>query len=248
MGKIAIMDECSLFRGALKALLQKSEEYTVTWETGDPTQLFQMFRKSMIGTLVFDPYFRGNGNGLCFIERIRREFPKLRLLVCTWCLDDDLWLCAMQSGANGFILKSCPTDEIVNAIRRIDSGEDYFMDHIKERILKMFMMNRTFQNGHAFLSPRQRQVVERLLEGDPEKEIANHLGLSVSSVATYLARTLQTLGLKNKVQLVRFADAHPELLGHKSLRPTPTPSPSPKDRYRRPYRNVVIAACFAVLI
>ena len=231
MERVGILDDCSLFRGALKRLLQKSAECDVAWETGDPAQARQTLRKSMVRALVFDPYFRGNGSGLCFVESIHREFPKLRLLVCTGCLDGDLWLCAMQSGANGFILKSCPDDEIIKALRRIESGENYFMDHVKEQILKMFMINRTFENGHTFLSLRQRQVVERLLEGDPEKEIADHLGVSVSSVATYLARTLQTLGLKNKVQLVRFADAHPELLGHRSL--TSVANPPPKNLSRK---------------
>lgn len=231
MGKVAIMDDCSLFRGAFKRLLQKSAEYDVAWETGDPDQARQALRRSIVRALVFDPYFRGNGSGLSFVDSIRREFPKLPLLVCTWCLDNDLWLCAMKAGANGFILKSCPDDEIIKAIRKVESGQNYFMDDVKEQIVKMFMTNRANENGHSILSLRQRQVVERLLEGDPEKQIAHDLGLSVSTVATHLARTLQTLGLRNKVQLVRFADAHPELLGHKIL--TPVASPLPKKRARK---------------
>jgi DNA-binding NarL/FixJ family response regulator len=113
---------------------------------------------------------------------------------------------ALQEGVAGYLLKSSAPRELVTAIRMISQGERYISAALVPHLLHE--VTETEQPLHATLTPREAQVMRRLVAGQAQKEIAYELGLSVKTISTHRRRLLNKLHLHNTADLVRYAIEH----------------------------------------
>jgi DNA-binding NarL/FixJ family response regulator len=133
--------------------------------------------------------------------------------------DTDNVLRILQSGARGFVLKQAPTDELVKAIERINSGETFFSPDVARVAVNQLV--RGGGEGTNQVSNREREVLIAIAEGLSNKEIACRLGVGVRTIETHRERMMRKLNIHSVAGLTKFALAKGLVSLHKDLQPKP---------------------------
>jgi len=160
-------------------------------------------------------------NGLELLTALRQRFPDLRVLVVTMHLDRALAEQAFLNGADGFIPKEAPADELLTAIATVLHGRRYLSPRVPRR---GFRDRETLEDARLErLTPRQREVLRLMGEGKTTAEIADRLGVSHRTVEFHRAGVRRALGITTEWGLVRFAIM--TRLGGDATAPSPTDDP-----------------------
>lgn len=112
-----------------------------------------------------------------------------------------------QTGVRGYLLKTAPGTEVIEAIRAVAAGRSYLSSHIQEALVVNYMQQQR-DDPLAALSAREREILQLVAEGKSSFEIADILSLSAKSVDTYRSRLMQKLGVKGLPNLIKFAAEH----------------------------------------
>jgi DNA-binding NarL/FixJ family response regulator len=137
------------------------------------------------------------------IEEMSNEMTDLRLVVFTAFASVDLGLRAFDAGAHGFVLKGGPVDDIYDAIAAVRRGELFVSPAYSQQIISGFHTRRQREADTSVkLSTRERQLVDCLLEGKTNKEIARALDLSEKTVKHYMTNLMTKLQVKNRLEVV----------------------------------------------
>ncbi len=139
-----------------------------------------------------------DGNGLDFCDEIHRRYPTIKILMLTSYDEFTLVNRAITAGASGYILKNALSEEVVQGIEAVMTGNTYFSKEI-ERLMK----KRT--NDSIWLTKREQELLRYIVEGYTNQEIADKMFLSIETIKTYRKNLTQKLGSKNTAELVRIA-------------------------------------------
>jgi DNA-binding NarL/FixJ family response regulator len=216
--RILIADDHVLVAEAIEKLL--SLEFEVVCAVHDGRSLMQAVEKHMPDVVLADismPVL----NGLHAAERIKRQFPNIKLIHVTVTNDIEIMTEALERGADGYVLKSSAPDELVTAIRCALRGEQYISHAftqpkaapppIVEPAPAAPPAPDVQANGeclHSQLTDRQLDILQLLAEGRSMKEVAGVLNLTTRTVAFHKYRVMQRLKLKNNSQIVQYAVEH----------------------------------------
>lgn len=161
--------------------------------------------RHQIDLVILDLGIPGSlGTGM--IKAFRLIQHDVRILICT---GRDERLNApdyLQAGANGFLHKSSPDNEMEKAIQLVLEGKKYVSQAVQQKILDSVLNGESTKNPFESLSPRERQVLELLLTGKWTKEIADELNVKFSTVSTQKTKLFQKLNVENIVDLIRKVD------------------------------------------
>jgi len=144
-------------------------------------------------------------NGLEAGRQIKTKFPTIKLIYLTMNEDPELAMEAMRFGASGYLLKKSAGSELLQAIQAAVRGKSYVTKQIARGMQESFIRNPQVRSGSKSLTPRQRQVVQLLAEGNSMKQAAAVLRVAPRTVAFHKYRIMQDLGLKTTAELVQFA-------------------------------------------
>jgi DNA-binding NarL/FixJ family response regulator len=213
--RILIADDHVLVAEAIEKLL--SLEFEVVCAVHDGRSLMQAVEKHVPDVVLADismPVL----NGLHAAERIKRQFPHIKLIHVTVTSDIEIMTEALERGADGYVLKSSAPDELVSAIRCALRGEQYISQAFTQPkadplpIVEPAPAAPEVQpNGeclHSQLTDRQLDILQLLAEGRSMKEVAGVLNLTTRTVAFHKYRVMQRLKLKNNSQIVQYAVEH----------------------------------------
>jgi DNA-binding NarL/FixJ family response regulator len=143
-------------------------------------------------------------NGLDACIKILGILPSIRIIFLTNHKDPDLIAKAIQSGARGYLLKSATLSELLQAIRAVHAGGTYITPMAAEGVIHSLVTGGK-QKRYDKLTPRQRQILRLLSEGNTMKQIASVLYISPRTVAFHKYRIMASLGIENNAQLIKFA-------------------------------------------
>jgi len=144
-------------------------------------------------------------NGLEAGLRLKELMPTVKLIFLTMKDDPDLAMEAMRSGASGYLLKSSAGSELIRAIEMALKGKTYVTPKIARGMQKAFINNPGLKPRDRTLTPRQREVVHLLAEGNSMKEIASVLNVTPRTVAFHKYRVMEELNLKTTADLIQYA-------------------------------------------
>jgi two-component system, NarL family, invasion response regulator UvrY len=147
-----------------------------------------------------------NGNGLALIPEIKGRSPRTRILVHTMHPEDPFGYQALRCGADGFITKDAPVDQILQAVRKILQGGRFVSPALAEVLADG--LSGSIAGGAASLSDREFQILRNITSGKTPTEIAEDLGLSIKTVSTYRTRILEKLHLRTTAEMIRFGIQH----------------------------------------
>jgi len=185
--RVMLVDDHPAFRKGLAALIGTESDLEVVAETGAGNEAIELFRRHKPDITLMDLRLPGMG-GVEATIAIRKEFPDARVIVLTtFDMDEDIYR-AMDSGAKSYLLKDTPEDELAATIRAVHAGEEKLAPKLAERLAQ--------RQKRPELSQREMEVLQLLVRGRSNKEIASSLFITEDTVKAHL----KTLFVKLDVQ------------------------------------------------
>jgi len=214
--RIVIADDQALVRAGLATLLDSQPGLTVVGQAGTGEEAVQLARKLAPDVVLMDirmPVL----NGLAATRRILSAPPApgahpVRVVVLTTYDLDEYVYEALRAGASGFLLKHAPPEELLLGVRAAADGGALLSPQVTRRLVAEFAARRPAARQPppelARLTPREREVLDLVISGRSNTEIAGALFVSQSTVKTHLGHILDKLGLRDRVQAVVFGYEH----------------------------------------
>jgi DNA-binding NarL/FixJ family response regulator len=208
--RLLLVDDHSIFRLGLRALLNQGTDFLVVADAGSADEALQRLAANDVDAVITDLALPGR-SGLELLADLHRHFPRVKSLVLTALRGDDYVRSCLSAGATGYMLKSSSHTELLEAIRTVAKGERFLCTAVSSRIVTDFLGNpdTPFQPVRAALiSPRERDILTRVATGQQNRQIADDLGLSVWTVRKYRQNLMRKFSLRNAAALTSFAIGH----------------------------------------
>lgn len=203
MIRVLLADDHSIVRAGLRRLIADAGDMEVVEEAADGRQAIKEAQSHELEVAVVDISMPGM-DGLEVIQRLRELKPELPVLVLTMHEEEQYVVRSLAAGARGYLTKRSAPEQLVQAIRKVCSGERYLGDEVAEA-LAVWVARGDGQRSHLeSLSNRELQGLRALTLGKTNREIAESYNLSVKTVDTYRFRLLKKLNLRNNAELSRF--------------------------------------------
>lgn len=203
--RVLLADDHPLMRAGVCALLRGLDGVTVVAEAGDGEEalaLIESHRPDVVMTDIGMPRV----NGLELAARLAKTHPEIRVIILSMHSDEEYVREAITAGAAAYLLKDSGTAELELALRAVASGETYLSPAVSTQVMASYQR---FARGAAVaedpLSPRQREVLRMIAEGQTTKAIARLLTLSVKTIESYRAQLMDRLDIHDIAGLVRYA-------------------------------------------
>ena len=204
--RVVLADDHAVVREGLKALVNAQPDMRVVGEAADGEAALQAARTLAPDVLVMDLSMPVLG-GAEATASVRRDCPGVKVLALT-VHEERLYLTQLlRAGASGYVLKRAAAAELVRAVRTVAAGGTYIDPSVAGTLVEGYLdaQEKADEATHDALSDREREVLVRIARGFSNKEIAAALGLSVKTVETYKSRVAEKLGLRTRVEIVRYA-------------------------------------------
>jgi DNA-binding NarL/FixJ family response regulator len=201
--RILIADDHPIFRAGLKEILAKDADVESIGEANNGHKALELARKQRWDVVVLDITMPGK-DGLEVLQELRRERPKLPVLVLSAHPEDQLALRLLKAGAAGYLTKDKAPKVLLSAIRKVLGGGKYVSESLAEKAVFQ-LASETSESSHETLSDREFQVMRMIASGKTIKEIGKELFLSVRTVSTYRTRVLEKMNMKTNAELIRYA-------------------------------------------
>jgi two-component system response regulator NreC len=203
--RILLADDHGVLRAGLRALLNAEDDLEVVGEAVSGDEVLQLAPRLEPDLVLLDLNMPGPG-GIEVTRQLGEMLDDTRVLVLTLHEDEGLMQEAINAGASGYIIKRAVESELINAIRAVARGEIYIHPSMTRALLRG-PTSRTPSPSCAWepLTPRENDVLRLIVLGYTNRQAADELGLSVRTVESHRANLMSKLGLKSRVELVRWA-------------------------------------------
>lgn len=203
MLRILIADDHTVVRKGLRQILLEEFPSAEIIETSDAATLFLKVLREEWDVVITD-ISMPDKSGLEVLQQIRRDYPKLPVLILSAHSEDQYAIRSLKAGASGYLCKDSASEELVIAIRRILMGKKYITASLAEK-LAFHLDQESDRPPHENLSDREFEVMKFIAGGKVVSEIAVQLCLSVTTISTYRARILTKMNMKTNYDLTRYA-------------------------------------------
>ena len=202
--KVLIVDDHPVVRKGLQTCLARQDRIRVVGEASDGDQALRKARELSPDIVLMDISMPGM-NGLAVTELLRKEVPKVKVLVLSMHNNREYIFRIIQAGAHGYVSKGAAPEELVRAIESVCEGEPFFSPEVARAALSQFVSGAGKKEPFAQLTQREREVLALIADGQSNKEIANQLGIGVRTIETHRERIMRKLGIHTIAGLTRFA-------------------------------------------
>lgn len=206
--RLLLVDDHSLIRAGVRALVTDIPGYSVVGEADDGSQLLEMVQRVMPDIVLLDISMRST-NGLDALSQLRANGFVCKVLILSMHTDPDLIMRALESGAHGYLLKDTTANELEQALTALRNGERYLSPAIAHTVINQALLHA--QDGKQRtgdrhnLTARQLEILRLIVRGKSTREIANGLGLSIKTVETHRSQIMKRLQIYDVAGLVLFA-------------------------------------------
>ena len=210
-GKIRVMiaDDHAIVREGLRYILEANQDIQVVGECSNGRQAVKEAKTIKPDVMIMD-IGMPELNGIEATRQLLRERPSLGVIVLSMHHSTEHIFQALQAGAKGFINKEVAGKEVIHAVRAVYNGHRYLSRHVDEILIEDYLFQRQNiqpESPLEKLSPREKEILQLVVEGKTSAAIAETLFISPKTVETYRSRLMQKLGIKDVTGLVKFAVA-----------------------------------------
>ena len=191
--RILVVDDHPLFIEGIATVIADQPDTEIVGRAVTARQAVAEFRRVVPDVTLMDlrlPDMSGNNA----VTAIRAEFPEAKVIILTTFEGDFEIQRALAAGVRGYLLKSAPFEHLVDAIRKVHSGRKHFPTQVAETLAEHFSSDA--------LSEREIEVLERMAEGDRNRDIGKHLSISEETVKVHIRHIMNKLGAKDRTQAV----------------------------------------------
>jgi len=207
---VFLADDHTVLRDALRILLDAQDDIRVIGDAGNGRDAVRQVVK-MHPCIVIIDIAMPELNGIEATRQILEACPSTQVIVLSMHATAEHIFQALQTGVRGYLLKASAGAEVIEAVRAVHTGHRYLSEQISDQVIDEYVRQRessAAQSPLARLSPREREILQLVVEGKTNTEIADILFLSRTTVATYRSRLMQKLGIDDLASLIRFAIQH----------------------------------------
>ena len=202
--RLLLVDDHSLFRESLGRLLETSPDLRVVSQCATVNECLEALSRVGVDVILLD-YDLGAELGVDLLSRLDEQHTRIKVLMVTAGLSDEMTLRVMEHGASGVFLKHNSPDLLIAAIRRVAEGGTWLDNDVLQGLLLSRRNRSQTPELSAALTPRQTAVLRGILDGLANKEIASKLDISESSVKSVIQELFRKAGVRTRSQLVRIA-------------------------------------------
>jgi DNA-binding NarL/FixJ family response regulator len=208
VSNILVVEDYPLMRIAIKSALSNQDDIMMIGESSTVKEGKRMLLELKPDLLLLDLYLP-DGNGIELVEFRNEHLQETRILIITSSSNESEILAVLKAGAEGIIGKDSSPDILRFAIREVLDGKNYLMNSGAVALLRAFQKNeRSPETSQRLLSQRKSQVLKLMARGATNKQIAEELVISESTVRSHLQLIMQEIGLHNKRELILYAAKH----------------------------------------
>ncbi len=208
MIRVLLVDDHTILREGLRALLSYYPDIEVVGEAGDGAEAIECVKRFSPDVVLMDIAMPGM-NGLEATRRIHQEYPNTRILILTQYEDQPYVMPLLRAGASGYVLKRALGADLVHAIRLVAQGESFLYPPIASTVLKELCQSEepTSRSGEG-LTQREQEILRLVARGETSRQIAAALKISVKTVEWHRENIMRKLKVSSAVELVRYAIQH----------------------------------------
>ena len=203
---VLIADDHAIVRQGLRQILSETDDLLVAGEASDGVEAVHLARQTQYDVVLLDVTMP-NRNGIDTLKMLKKEFPRLPVLILSMHEEDQYAVRALKAGAMGYLSKQSAPEQLVNAIRQVASGRKYVSPSLAMKLADVISENNV-QIPHESLSDREYQTLCLIAAGRPLTQIAEKLNISVKTVSEYRKRILEKMKLESNAELIRYGLEH----------------------------------------
>ena len=202
MIRIVIADDHPVVRQGIRQIVGAAGDMLIADEATDGRELLQRARSTPHDLVLLDLSMPAT-DGLDVLKQLKRERPKVPVVILTMSPEEQFAIRALKAGAAGYLMKESAPVELVAAIRKAVAGGRYLSAGVAEKLADHLVGN-VEGSLHDGLSDREYQVMRMIAAGKPTRQIAEELALSVKTVSTYRARIFQKMRMRSPAELAAY--------------------------------------------
>jgi DNA-binding NarL/FixJ family response regulator len=205
--RVLIADDHAIVRQGFKQIFSETEDLVVAGEADDGAEALQLARQQEWDVFLLDVTMP-NRNGIDTLKQLKKEFPKLPVLILSMHPEEQYAVRAIKSGASGYLTKQSAPELLVTAIRQVARGKKYVSPAVAEQLANALVAGDGEKPPHELLTDREYQVFRLIAAGRPLTQIADELNLAVATISTFRTRIIEKTGLKSNAEMIRYGIEH----------------------------------------
>lgn len=205
--RIVLADDHRMFRNALRALLEKESGIEVVAEASDGLELLAILEEQPVDLVCMD-IGMPNMNGVDATRQLLARWPYTKVIGLSAYSDRQFVMDLLNAGAHGYVTKAEASEELLRAIDVVCKGRTYLCPDVAATVTSALMSDSGLHTAQPQLTRRERQVLQRIAEGQTSADIAVQLQVAASTVEVHRRNLMRKLGLHNIADLTRYAIRH----------------------------------------
>ncbi len=206
--RVLLVDDHIVVRTGLELLLHEKNGISIVGVAADGDEAIQIAKELTPDIVLMDLSMPKGKDGITATRILKEYLPETKILILTMHDSDEYLFRAIQAGASGYILKSAPHEELLNAIQSIYTGNAYLTPAATKRLMNEYlikMQQEGYTSSYEILSEREKEILVWIARGYSNKEIAEQLVISVKTVETHKSNLMDKIGLRSRPDIVRYA-------------------------------------------
>ena len=197
--RLFLLDDHEVVRRGLKDLLDQEDDIEVVGESGSAQEAAELIPQIAPDVAVLDARLP-DGSGIEVCRDIRSTHPSIAVIILTSYDDDDALFAAIMAGAAGYVLKQVRGTDLVDAVRRVASGQSLLDPAVTQRVLTRIREGQPVDDPLASLTKQERRILTLIGEGLTNRQIATEMFLAEKTIKNYVTQLLSKLGLERRTQ------------------------------------------------
>jgi len=204
--KVVVADDHTILRQGIKALLDNQEGIEVVGEAKDGREAIKTIEELLPDVILMDIAMPGL-NGLEATRRIKKKFPKTKVVVLTMHANEEYIFQILNAGADGYLVKETAFQDLISAINAVHKGEAFMSPSISKKVMTDYIQRAQGEEKVGFdtLTTREREILQLVAEGNSNKKIAEALFISPKTVETHRAHIMDKLNIHDRAGLIKYA-------------------------------------------
>jgi two-component system response regulator NreC len=205
--RILLADDHTVVRDGLRALLERQPDMEVVAEASDGRECVRMAETHDANVVLMDVAMPVM-NGIEATRRILAANPETGIVMLSMHQDESYVLRSLKAGAKGYLLKDSPREDVLEAIRAAATGRSFLTRKVSGMLQEDYvreLQSKGLEDSYELLTSREREILQLLAEGKANKEVANLLNISLTTVETHRGHILQKLSLHSTADLILYA-------------------------------------------
>lgn len=205
--RVLIADDHQLIRSGMRALLERGNEFEIVAEAADGYEAIELALEHKPDVILLDvgmPRLSGTDAA----QTISEKLPGARIVMVSMHSDEGYVLRALKAGAKGYLLKASPEADIIAAVRAVAAGNAYFSPSITRLLVEEYVTEarrRGVEDSYDLLGLREKEVLRLLVSGKSNREIAEMIHVTVSTVETHRNNIMQKLHVHSLAEMILYA-------------------------------------------